>query len=94
MSKQSNQVTLRNGRSVWSEFYDVVRYHVEDSLPHLVPGECYTTAQLCGAALWQCLSPVERRKAGGCLAHLVANGRIGLVFAPTKRKTPRFYQLP
>ena len=94
MSNKNRDIILRNGRPVWRELYDVVRYQVEDALPHLEPGERYTTEQLCGAALWQCLSPVDCRRAGGCLAHLVANGSIGLVFAPSKQKWPRLYMLP
>ena len=94
MSNYTRYIVLRNGRQVDRDFYDAVRYEAEAYLPQLVPGERYTTEQLCGEALWQCLSPVERRKAGGCLAHLVANGLIGLVFAPSKQKWPRLYMLP
>ena len=94
MSYQSKQITLRNGRPVARTLYEAVRHHVENALPQLVPGKRYTTEQLCGPTFWQSLSPVACQRAGGYLALLVANGLIGLVFAPSKRKWPRLYMLP
>jgi hypothetical protein len=94
MTSKFSYIVLRSGWSAFRKLYDDVHNEVKSALPYLVPGERYTTEQLCGPELWQRLSPVARRKAGGCLALLVANGRIGLVFAPSKQKWPRRYQLP
>ena len=95
MTNQSNDVILRNGRLVMREFYNAVRFQVEDAIAELRPGKKYTAKALCGEAFWTLLgTPGLRQQAGRCLAHLVSVGGIRLAFAPSKRKSKRFYCLP
>lgn len=89
----TTNVILYGGRTVPQAFFDGVQQQVEEVLPAMDPKARYTSKMLCGMEFWALLNNGERRTAGRCLAHMVAQELLPLVFAESKSKHPKWYQL-
>jgi len=87
----SQHVVLRNGMRVDRSLYDAVRLQLEADLHLLAPGGSRFARDLCGRPFWRQLDWQDRPMAGRCLAHLVATGRVDLVFARRKPSYPLRY---
>jgi hypothetical protein len=89
-------IMLYDGHNVYTAsatFYTAVRLQVEEVIPVLERDVKYKLEMLCGEAFWRTLSDGEKRMAGRCMAHMVANGLLPLRFADTKHEYPKWYQL-
>lgn len=90
-------IMLYDGDDVYTvpaELYNAVRFQVEEVIPAMERGVKYTLEMLCGDAFWRTLSDGDRRKAGRCMAHMVANNRLPqLRFFGCKHEHPKKYQL-
>jgi len=73
--------------------YNAIRLQVEEIIPAMERGVEYTLEMLCGDAFWQTLTDGERRMAGRCLAHMVANKRLPLRFVGCPHEHPKKYRL-
>jgi hypothetical protein len=90
----NTNVILYCGRTVPQAFFDSVQQQVEEVLPAMDPEACYTSKMLCGMEFWELLlNNGQRRTAGRCLAHMVSQELLPLVFAESKSKHPKWYQL-
>jgi hypothetical protein len=87
----SEYVRLRNGMRVDRLLFDAVRLQVEADLHLLAPGGSRFARDLCGRPFWRQLDWQDRPMAGRCLAHLVATGRVDLVFARRRPSYPLRY---
>jgi hypothetical protein len=82
-----------DGYCVPAEFYMAIRLQVEEVIPALVPDEVYTLEMLCGEVFWEPLTDGERRKAGRCMRHMVANNLLPLRPVKGRHEYPKLYQL-
>jgi hypothetical protein len=73
--------------------YNDVLKTVSEVIHLLVPGEIYTVEIIYGKALWGPLTDGEKRMAGRCLAHMVANRRLPLRFVGCPHEHPKKYRL-
>lgn len=84
---------LPGGYPVSAAFFASIRHQVEAALPTLNPHLTYTLEKLCGKEFWAKLDSGERKRAGRCMAHLVAQNKFPLLFAPRSHEYPKHYQL-
>ena len=75
-------------------FYNAVQLQVEDNIPGMERGVKYTLEMLCGDVFWRTLSDGDTRKAGRCMADMVANNQFPqLRFIGCQHEHPKKYQL-
>ena len=74
-------------------FYNDVLNTVSQVIHIFLPGDIYTLRKIYGEALWLQMTDGERRMAGRCLAHMVANNRLPLCFVGCPHEHPKKYQL-
>lgn len=89
-------IMLFDGHNVYTAsaaFYTTIRLQVEEVIPAMERGVKYTLEMLCGDAFWRTLSDGEKRMAGRCMAHMVANKRLPLCFTDSKHEYPKWYRL-
>lgn len=86
-------MNLHNGHVVAKNFYDSVRLQMEDVIPAMEPETRYTTKILCNPEFWARLSNRERRMAGRCVAYMVTQKTLPLIFAGPIRQYPKRYML-
>ena len=84
---------LHDGYTVTENFYNAVRYQVDEVIPALIRDMKYTSEMLCGDVFWEPLSDGEKRMAGRCIANMVVSGLLPFDFAMTKHEYPKRYQL-
>ena len=89
-------VLLHNGYTVSADFYDKIRYQVEEILHVLDPNEIYTLEKLCGDEFWQSLTAGEQKTAGRCMANMVVTKQLPFRFVQgdtSRLNYPKLYQL-
>ena len=80
--------------TVSATFYNDVLNTVNEVIHIFVPGDKYTLRIIYGEALWLLMTPGDRKKAGKCMAHMVANNWLPqLRFVGCEHDYPRKYQL-
>ena len=80
--------------TVSAAFYNDVLNTVSEVIHIFVPDDKYTLRILYGEVLWLEMTRGERRMAGKCMAHMVANNRLPqLRFVGCEHENPKKYQL-
>jgi len=80
--------------TVSAAFYNEVLNTVSEVIHIFLPGDRYTLRKIYGDALWLHMTRGDRRKAGKCMAHMVANDRLPqLRFVEHEHEYPKKYQL-
>ena len=80
--------------TVSAAFYNDVLNTVSEVIHILLPGDIYTLRIMYGEVLWLEMTRGDRRMAGKCMAHMVANNRLPqLRFVEHKHEYPKKYQL-
>jgi len=74
-------------------FYSEVLNTVSEVIHIFLPDDIYTLRKIYGEALWLQMTDGERRMAGRCLAHIVANKRLPLCFVGCPHEHPKKYRL-
>ena len=80
--------------TVPAAFYNGVLNTVSEVIHIFLPGDKYTLRIMYGEVLWLEMTRGERRMAGKCMAHMVANNRLPqLRFVEHEHEYPKKYQL-
>ena len=80
--------------TVSAEFYNDVLNTVSEVIHIFLPGDIYTLRKIYGEALWLQMTRGDRRMAGKCMAHMVANKKLPqLRFVDGTHEYPKKYQL-
>ena len=80
--------------TVSATFYNDVLNTVSEVIHIFLPGDKYTLRIMYGEVLWLEMTRGERRMAGKCMAHMVANNRLPqLRFVEHEHEYPKKYQL-
>ena len=80
--------------TVSAAFYNEVLNTVGEVIHIFLPGDIYTLRKIYGEALWLHMTRGDRRKAGKCMAHMVANNRLPqLHFVEGPHEYPKLYRL-
>ena len=80
--------------TVSATFYNDVLNTVSEVIHLFLPGNIFTLRIIYGEALWLEMTPGDRRKAGKCMANMVANNRFPqLRFVGCEHEDPKKYQL-
>ena len=80
--------------TVSAAFYNEVLNTVSEVIHIFLPGDIYTLRIMYGEVLWLEMTRGDRRMAGKCMAHMVANNRLPqLRFVEHKHEYPKKYQL-
>ena len=80
--------------TVSAAFYNDVLNTVSEVIHLFLPGDKYTLRIIYGEVLWLHMTRGERRMAGKCMAHMVANNRLPqLRFIEHEHEYPKKYQL-
>ena len=80
--------------TVSAAFYNGVLNTVSEVIHLFCPGDVFTLRKIYGEALWLLMTRGDRRKAGKCMAHMVANNRLPqLRFVGCEHENPKKYQL-
>ena len=80
--------------TVSAAFYNDVLNTVSEVIHIFVHGDKYTLRIMYGEVLWLQMTRGERRMAGKCMAHMVANDRLPqLRFVEHRHEYPKKYQL-
>jgi len=80
--------------TVSAAFYNDVMNTVSEVIHIFLPGDRYTLRKIYGEALWLEMARGERRMAGKCMAHMVANDRLPqLRFVEHEHEYPKKYRL-
>jgi hypothetical protein len=79
--------------TVSAAFYNDVLNTVSEVIHIFLPDDRYTLRKIYGEALWLQMSRGDRRKAGKCMAHIVANNKLPLRFVEGTHEYPKLYQL-
>ena len=87
------KLILHNGYTVSADFYDKIRYQVEEILHVLDPNEINTLEKLCGDEFWQSLTAGEQKTAGRCMANMVVTKQLPFRFVQGEHEYPNLYQL-
>jgi hypothetical protein len=85
-------IHLAHGYVAPEWFYESIKLRVKVFMPHIVPGHRYTLETICGNVFWDGLIPFHRALAGRCMAFMVVNKLVPLVFAETGGKKTKQYQ--
>jgi hypothetical protein len=88
---------LYNGHRIYTvsaAFYNDVLNTVSEVIHIFLPSDIFTLRKIYGEALWLEMIPGDRKKAGKCMAHIVANKRLPqLRFVEHEHEYPKKYQL-
>ena len=80
--------------TVSAAFYNDVMNTVSEVIHIFLPVDRYTLRKIYGEALWLEMTRGERRMAGKCMAHMVANDRLPqLRFVEHEHEYPKKYRL-
>ena len=80
--------------TVSAAFYNDVLNTVIEVLHLFRSGDVFTLRIIYGEALWLLMTPGDRKKAGKCMAHMVASKRLPqLRFVGCQHEHPKKYQL-
>jgi hypothetical protein len=80
--------------TVSAAFYNDVLNTVSEVIHIFIPSDIFTLRIIYGEALWLLMTRGERRKAGKCMAHMVANNQFPqLRFVGCQHEHPKKYQL-
>jgi hypothetical protein len=86
-------IVLYDGYTVSADFYDKIRYQVEEILDVLDPNEINTLERLCGDEFWQSFTAGEKKMAGRCMANMVVTHQLPFRFVQGEHEYPKLYQL-
>lgn len=86
-------IKLYGGYSAPQDFFDSVRFQIEDVLPALQRDARYNSKALCGDGFWELLTRGERILAGRCVAYMVGKKILPLKFAEPGGNCSKRYQL-
>ena len=83
-------ILLCNGTSVHPEFLKYIRDVVTERIPELSFNTTYELKQVCSDYFWDLLDKGEKIKAGSCMVHLVARGKLPMISAnKCKHQSPK-----
>ena len=78
--------------TVSAAFYNDVLNTVSEVIHLFLPDDIFTLRIIYGEALWLLMTPGDRKKAGKCMAHMVANKRLPLRFVGCPHEKPKKYR--
>lgn len=87
------RIQLSDNFSVAPEFYDAIRFHIQERLQHLRLHHYYEAKQLAGAEFWDLMDRGDQRLAGRCIANMVSRGLLPLARVKGKHEYPLRYEL-
>lgn len=86
-------VLLRNGQVAPVEFYDSIKFQVQEAANYLPKNITATLERLCGHIFWSSLTTEQRKLAGRCMAHLVEHKIVPYDHVGCVHEYPRKYRL-
>ena len=86
-------VLLKNGHVAPVEFYDSIKYQVQEAADYLPRYITAILEHLCGDIFWSELTTEERKLAGRCMAHLVEHRLVPFEYVGCRHAYPKRYRL-